>query len=159
MRLSRLQWDNSDNPPIVDAMLIHLTEHFGNPSSSHHFGQEPKRAVNKARQSLLLLIQNSSDLTDSLSFILFTGCGTEVNDLAIWLSILGADMVTVLGHKFGAPKGIAALYMRPTCFDENGGTNPDGGGSVLFIGGGQEGERRGGTENVPYIAGMGRAAA
>ena len=57
-----------------------------------------------------------------------------------------------------SPKGIAALYIRPNCFNENGRTNPEDGGSVLLMGGGQEGGRRGGTENVPYIVGMGRAA-
>jgi len=55
-------------------------------------------------------------------------------------------------------KGIAALYIRPNCFNENGRTNPEDGGSVLLMGGGQELGRRGGTENVPYIVGMGRAA-
>jgi cysteine desulfurase len=61
-----------------------------------------------------------------------------------------ADMITLVGHKFGAPKGIAALYIRPKCIRENE--------SVLLMGGGQENGRRGGTENVPYIVGMGRAA-
>eukprot|EP00956_Cyclotella_meneghiniana_P010749 scaffold15049_cov36-Cyclotella_meneghiniana.AAC.7 len=62
---------------------------------------------------------------------------------------VGADMVTIVGHKFGAPKGIAALYIREKCKIENG--------SVLLTGGGQECGRRGGTENVPYIVGLGRA--
>jgi cysteine desulfurase len=65
-------------------------------------------------------------------------------------STTGADLITLVGHKFGAPKGIAALYIRPTLFED--------GGSVLLMGGGQEYGRRGGTENVPYIVGMGRAA-
>ncbi|KAL3788388.1 hypothetical protein HJC23_009194, partial [Cyclotella cryptica] len=55
-------------------------------------------------------------------------------------------------HKFGAPKGIAALYIRHRCLNEG------SDGSVLLMGGGQEGGQRGGTENVPYIVGMGRAA-
>lgn len=67
-------------------------------------------------------------------------------------SDVGADMITLVGHKFGAPKGIAALYIRKQCIRE--GEEE----SVLLMGGGQEGGRRGGTENVPYIVGMGRAA-
>jgi cysteine desulfurase len=65
----------------------------------------------------------------------------------------GADMITIVGHKFGAPKGIAALYIRQNALDKE-----ISGGSVLLMGGGQEGGRRGGTENVPYMVGMGRAA-
>ena len=271
-------------PPVLEAMLPYFTHHFGNPSSSHYFGQEPKRAVKKARQSLLSLIQYYSHCGREEQFsiaeksIVFTGCGTESNNLAIRLALLssegkadengvlhvistniehpaisqclnsyladgtptpkievtyvavneegivsaddimkeirantalitvmtannevgsiqpvfdlaklcrerqvlfhtdaaqavgkidlrgladpthGADMVTIVGHKFGAPKGIAALYVRPNVFTENGRKNPMDGGSVLLMGGGQEGGRRGGTENVPYIVGIGRAA-
>lgn len=264
-------------PPVLEAMMPYFTDHFGNPSSSHHFGQEPKAAVNKARRSLLNLIQSVPGEGD-LSSIMFTGCGTESNNVAIRSALLsssthkaneegllhvvttniehpaitqclksyvdgsltpkitvtevpvdefgvvstndvvnaiqentvlvtimtannevgslqpvfelakicrqkkilfhtdaaqavgkidlrgiadvttGADMVTIVGHKFGAPKGIAALYIRPNCFEENGRINPENGESVLLMGGGQEGGRRGGTENVPYIVGIGSAA-
>ena len=60
------------------------------------------------------------------------------------------DMVAVVGHKIGAPKGIACLYVRPGCLPA----------AVkgLLIGGGQEFGQRGGTENVPYIVGLGVAA-
>lgn len=62
------------------------------------------------------------------------------------------DMVAVVGHKIGAPKGISCLYVRPGCL--SGGEAVKG----LLIGGGQEFGQRGGTENVPYIVGMGVAA-
>jgi cysteine desulfurase len=58
-------------------------------------------------------------------------------------------------------QGIAALYVRPGCLDEHGRrfeTNPEICNSVLLIGGGQEFGRRGGTENTPYIVGLGKAA-
>jgi len=72
----------------------------------------------------------------------------------------GVDMVTIVGHKFGAPKGVAALYVRPGCLNEPGRKTPDtfGGSGALLLGGGQEGGQRAGTENVPYIVGMGCAA-
>lgn len=275
-------------PPVLEAMIPYLTEHFGNPSSSHYYGQAPKVAVTKARLSLLKVIQPVMTVNDGAnaidpSSIVFTGCGTESNNMAIRMALLsslhkanangilhvitttvehvavtqclmsytsqessgltpnisvsyipvndegivsvedvihaiqpntvlvtvmtannevgsiqpvfelakccrersvifhtdaaqavgkidlrglahsstGADLITFVGHKFGAPKGIAALYIRPTLFHDEksiGRTNPEEGGSVLIMGGGQEFGRRGGTENVPYIVGMGRAA-
>jgi cysteine desulfurase len=66
-------------------------------------------------------------------------------------------MVSLVGHKIGAPKGIACLYVRPQCLEENGRSLPHNHG-VLLIGGGQEFGRRGGTENVPHIVAMGVAA-
>ncbi len=64
-------------PEVVDAMLPFLTEHFGNPSSSHVYGQRAKAAVDNARQQLAALLHCSSDE------IVFTGGGTEANNLAI----------------------------------------------------------------------------
>jgi cysteine desulfurase len=56
------------------------------------------------------------------------------------------DMLSISGHKLHAPKGIGALYIRKgTKF------------SPFLIGGHQEKGRRGGTENVPYIIGLGNA--
>ena len=60
---------------------------------------------------------------------------------------LPVDLVTISGHKFYAPKGIGALYVR------RGITFPP-----FMIGGHQERNRRGGTENVAAIIGMGKAA-
>lgn len=52
-----------------------------------------------------------------------------------------------MGHKFGASKGVAALYIRRGVAIER-----------LLCGGGQEGGRRAGTENVLLLAGFGKAA-
>jgi len=57
------------------------------------------------------------------------------------------DMLSLSGHKLHAPKGIGALYIRRgTKF------------TPFVIGGHQESGKRGGTENVPYIIGLGRAS-
>lgn len=60
---------------------------------------------------------------------------------------LGVDLLTVVGHKMYAPKGVAALWVRDGVR-----LRP------LVGGGGQEGGLRAGTENVAYIAGLGHAA-
>ncbi len=61
---------------------------------------------------------------------------------------LRVDYITIVGHKFGAPKGVAALFAR------RGAPLPR-----FLHGGGQEGGRRAGTENVLHIVGLGAAAA
>jgi cysteine desulfurase len=67
------------------------------------------------------------------------------------------DMVSLVGHKIGAPKGIAALYVRPNCYKEHGRSLTHNHG-ILLLGGNQEFGRRGGTENVAFIVGMAKAA-
>jgi cysteine desulfurase len=67
--------------------------------------------------------------------------------LKIDVQSLGVDFLSLSAHKFHAPKGVGLLYVRRrTKFQP------------YLIGGHQENDRRGGTENVPYIIGMGRAA-
>ena len=60
---------------------------------------------------------------------------------------LGADFITISGHKIGAPKGIGALYIGPRV------RNP----RPLLAGGGQEGGLRSGTEATAQIAGFAKA--
>ena len=57
------------------------------------------------------------------------------------------DFLSISGHKMHAPKGIGALYISQRVRF-----------APLLVGGGQEGERRGGTENVPGIIALGKAA-
>lgn len=57
------------------------------------------------------------------------------------------DYLSLTGHKFNAPKGVGALYVRRKA--------PF---SPLIVGGHQERSLRGGTESVPLIVGMGKAA-
>lgn len=60
---------------------------------------------------------------------------------------LGVDLLSISGHKFHAPKGVGALYCNSKTII-----------TPLIIGGHQERGKRAGTENVPYIAGLGKAA-
>lgn len=86
-----------------------------------------------------------TDATQSVSKVPISlspnGCGG-------WLAedFRNVDFLSCSGHKFHAPKGIGLLYIRK--------------GSPIrpfLIGGHQEGGRRGGTENVPYIVGIAKA--
>lgn len=70
-----------------------------------------------------------------------------VGRLPVSLSALPIDYLTVSSHKFYGPKGVGALIVRHG--------RPY---TPLLIGGHQEDDRRGGTENVPAVAGLGRAA-
>jgi len=235
-------------PEVADAIEPYLREHFGNPSSSHIYGQKAKAAVEQARGEVAALIGARPEE------IVFTGCATEANNLAIqgvaqvlagtkrhlvtsavehpsvmqpflklreegWevtilpvdrhgrvnpiavarairpdtalVSImhannevgtiqpiaeiaqitrpkgillhtdaaqsagkipvhvykLGADLLTLAGHKFYAPKGVGALFVR------NGTLL-----APLQVGASHEHGLRPGTENVPFIVGLGAAA-
>lgn len=70
-----------------------------------------------------------------------------VGKLPIDLKQMPVDLFSVSGHKFHAPKGVGALYIR------RGVQLPP-----FIIGGGQEKGRRSGTEAVPNIVALGRAA-
>lgn len=62
------------------------------------------------------------------------------------MSKVAVDLLSISGHKLHAPKGIGVLYVRR-------GTRL----APLLVGGHQERGRRAGTENVPYIIGLGKA--
>lgn len=64
-------------PEVVDAMLPFLKEHFGNPSSNHHYGRIAHDAVERARGEVAALLNCDADE------IVFTSGGTEANNLAI----------------------------------------------------------------------------
>ena len=75
--------------------------------------------------------------------------GTQaVGKLPVDVAFIGCDAMSFAAHKFHGPKGVAALFIRR-------GTRM----RPLIIGGPQERGRRGGTENVPGIVGLGVAAA
>jgi cysteine desulfurase len=75
-----------------------------------------------------------------------TDAAQSVGKIPVNVDELQVDFLTLAGHKFYAPKGIGALYVRSGCEF-----------APLLHGGGQEGGRRAGTENVPHIVALGEA--
>src|SRR5437660_4959451 len=77
------------DPRVVDAMLPYLSKHFGNPSSTHFYGHTTHRAIQKAREQVAQLLRCAPDE------LVFTGCGSESDTLAIRgaaLAFLTADL-------------------------------------------------------------------
>jgi len=65
------------DPLVADAIDPYLHQHFGNPSSTHVYGRNAHAAVERARAQVAELIGAQVDE------IVFTGCATEANNLAI----------------------------------------------------------------------------
>jgi len=91
-------------------------------------------------------IEEITELVHNAGTILHTDAVQAVGKIPIDVKKVPVDMLALSGHKLHAPKGIGALYIRK-------GTriNP------FILGGHQEGGKRAGTENVPYIVGLGKA--
>ncbi len=65
------------HPEVLEAMLPHLKENFGNPQSLHSVGQEALRAVDEAREKVAQLIHAQA------SEVYFTSSGSESNNFAL----------------------------------------------------------------------------
>ncbi|MFE2675419.1 cysteine desulfurase family protein [Streptomyces hygroscopicus] len=72
------------DPRVAEAMAPHLTEFFGNPSSSHPYADPPRRALAEARAQVAGLVGASADE------IVFTASGSEANLLALRGAVLAA---------------------------------------------------------------------
>ena len=92
-------------------------------------------------------IEAIAAITRERSVLLHVDAAQSAGKIQVDVTLLGADLLTLAGHKFYAPKGVGALYIKV-------GTPL----APILFGAAQEQGRRTGTENVPYIAGLGRAA-
>jgi cysteine desulfurase len=95
----------------------------------------------------LFPVEQLAAMAHDAGALFHTDAVQAVGKIPLDLKATGIDMLSLSGHKLHGPKGIGALYLRKgTKF------NP------LVRGGPQERRRRGGTENVPGIVGLGKAA-
>ena len=91
-------------------------------------------------------IEEIAKITKERKIIFHVDAVQTMGKVEIYPEKMGIDLLSFSGHKFHAPKGIAVLYKR------------DGVRLARIItGGNQEGKRRPGTSNVPYIVGLAKA--
>ena len=91
-------------------------------------------------------IAEIAEIAHHYGALLHTDCAQSVGKIPVRVDDLGADLLSIAGHKLYAPKGIGALYVRPGVHLEK-----------LMHGANHEGNRRAGTENVIELVGLGAA--
>jgi cysteine desulfurase len=96
---------------------------------------------------ILFPIEEVAAICRSKGVLFHTDAVQTPGKIKIDVRSTGVDFLSLSGHKLHAPKGIGLLYVKRHVRY-----------TPYIIGGGQEKGRRGGTENVPYIIGFGRAA-
>jgi cysteine desulfurase len=87
------------------------------------------------------------ELAHARGVLVHTDAAQSVGKIPVDVASLGVDLLTIAGHKFYAPKGVGALFVRratPLL--------------PVLVGAGHERGLRPGTENVPAIVGLGEAA-
>jgi cysteine desulfurase len=95
----------------------------------------------------LMPVKEIAALCTPIDIFVHTDCAQSLGKVPVDVNELGVDLLSVAGHKLYAPKGVGALFMRRGVQLE-----------PLIHGAGHESGRRAGTENVPYIVGLGKAA-
>jgi cysteine desulfurase len=91
-------------------------------------------------------IREISALARKKGIVFHTDAAQSIGKIPVRVHDLGVDMLSIAGHKFYAPKGIGALYVKRGIPLEK-----------LILGADHEHNLRAGTENVMSIAGMGKA--
>ncbi len=92
-------------------------------------------------------IRQIAEICHGKGVLLHTDASQSVGKVLTYVDQLDVDLLTVACHKFYGPKGVGALFVREGVSIE-----------PLLHGASHERGMRGGTENTPYIVGMGQAA-
>lgn len=91
-------------------------------------------------------IEQIAQIAHSHNVTFHTDAVQAIGNMPLDVSKIGIDMLSLSGHKIGAPKGIGALYIKDGIELEK-----------IINGGHQEKDKRAGTENVAGIVGLGKA--
>ena len=92
-------------------------------------------------------IEDISRLAHEKGVLVHTDAVQSIGKIPVNVDDLGVDMLSLSAHKIHGPKGVGALYVRKGTRLEN-----------LIHGGGHERGKRSGTENIPGIVGLAKAA-
>ncbi len=92
-------------------------------------------------------VEGLADLAKGVGALFHTDAVQAVGKVPVSLKDSSIDMLSLSGHKLHAPKGVGALYVKRGARFK-----------PVFRGGHQERGRRAGTENIPGIVGLGKAA-
>ena len=92
-------------------------------------------------------ISRIAEVCHEQSVLLHTDASQSIGKIPAFVDQLDVDLMTIAGHKFYAPKGIGVLFVRDGLDIES-----------LLHGAAHENGMRAGTENTPYIVGLGQAA-
>ncbi len=95
----------------------------------------------------LMPIREIAEMCRERGVLIHTDCAQSIGKVPVNVTELGVDLLSIAGHKLYAPKGVGALFVRRGVQVE-----------PLIHGAAHEKNRRAGTENVPYIVGLGIAA-
>ena len=121
--MDKIYLDNAATTPlseeVIDAMVSVMKVTYGNPSSTHSFGQEAKILIENVRREI------AEYLHVTPSEIIFTSCGTESNNMIIKSCVehLGVERIITspMEHKCVAEtvlemkkrRGVEVVYLRP----------------------------------------------
>ena len=92
-------------------------------------------------------IRQIAEICHGRNVLVHTDASQSAGKIPTFVDVLDVDLLTIAGHKLYAPKGIGVLFVRDGISLE-----------PLLHGGSHENGMRGGTENTPYIVGLGQAA-
>ena len=128
-----------DRHGLVDPDAVRTAIDSGDDARQHHARQQ--RGRHSAADP-----GDRQDRQGERGVLMHTDAAQSLGKVPVDVDELGVDLLTVAGHKLYAPKGVGVLYVRRGVTLE-----------PLIHGAGHEGGRRAGTENVPYIVGLGKA--
>ena len=144
--LEKLKSSLNENTILVSVMYVN------NEIGSLQPIKEIAQIINSFKREKISFAETSQPPEHGPSFPLFhTDAVQAVQFFNCDLENLGVDLMTVSAHKIYGPKGIGALLLGNSFYNSGFKLKP------IITGGGQEFGLRGGTENVPYIAGFAKA--